>query len=204
MDQVFGTGRVCSKCTHYLFESEDGGLIPADACPINCVINDFLIFGPGNEKLPKGVLPPRKDGENVRFTIQYQIRVWYEYCDGGTRSRDVKVAGKIFTQEMTAPLCPTGRQQLVLDGEDHTLIVKKVALNAVRAELVPKPGDSPAEFPPYAIQVTLEKDFFVMAIGKAIVCISSCGFSQENFPAFQDGCGGCAQEGAAEREYSGQ
>ncbi|MDR1204128.1 MAG: hypothetical protein LBL26_01415 [Peptococcaceae bacterium] len=186
MDVVFGTGRVCSGSAHYLSESEDGAPIPADACPINCVINDFLIRGQGSEGTP-----PQKDGGSVRFTVGYQVRVWYEYCSD-TRGRDVKAASKIFEQELTVPLCPTGSQQLVLSEDGHTLIVKKIALNAVRAELVPKPEDYPADFPPYAIMVSLEKDFFAMAIGRAAVCVSSSGFYQENFPVFPGDCGGCA------------
>jgi hypothetical protein len=199
LDQVFGTGRVCSQTTHYLSELEDGSPIPADACPINCVINDFLIYGLGNESLPPGVLPPRKDGKCVRFTVRYQIRVWYEYCSSVTRGRDVKVASKTFEQELTVPLCPTGKQQLVLDEDDHTLIVKKVVLNAVRAELVSKPEGFPADFPLYAIQVTLDKDFFVMTIGKAIVCVPGGGFCQENFPMFPEDCGGDCCGAAAEQ-----
>jgi hypothetical protein len=84
MDLVFGTGRVCSGSTHYLFESEDGAPIPADACPINCVINDFLICGQGGEgsfpreegNHPGAMRHPSKEGNCVRFTIRYQIRVW--------------------------------------------------------------------------------------------------------------------------------
>jgi hypothetical protein len=89
----------------------------------------------------------------------------------------------------------------VLNEDDYTLIVKKIALNAVRAELVPKPEGFPKEFPPYAIKATLEKDLFAMVIGKAVVCVSNCGFYQENFPMFQDDCGCC---GTAERDCSGQ
>jgi hypothetical protein len=201
MDQVFGTGRVCSNCAHYLSESEDGSSIPADACPINCVVNDFLIYGLGDESLPDGVQPPRKDGNCVRFTIQFTIRVWYEYCSSETHGRDVKAASKTFMQELAVPLCSTGRQQLVLCEDDCSLTVKRVALRVVRAELTPKPEDFPADFPLYAIRVILEKDFFVMAVGKAVVCISSCGFSQENLPVFQEDCGG-VQENPTEQAYS--
>jgi hypothetical protein len=201
MEVVFGTGRVCSGSTHYLSESEDGSPIPADACPINCVINDFLIHG---QECPG--IPPQKDGKSVRFTVGYQVRVWYEYCDSETRGRDVKAASKVFEQELIVPLCPTGSQQLVLREDDHTLIIKKITMNAVRAELVSKPGGFPEDFPPYAIQVFLEKDFFAMAIGRAVVCVSSCGFYQENFPVFPGDCGDCdcGGCGAAEGDSSAQ
>lgn len=58
MDKVCATGRKCFHDIHYLFETETGLPIPADACPINCVVSNLIIFGVGSEPLPKGVFPP--------------------------------------------------------------------------------------------------------------------------------------------------
>jgi hypothetical protein len=184
MERVFGTGGRCFQGTHYLFESEDHCPIPMDASPINCVISHFVIYGVGSEAVPEGVLPPRKIGNMIHFTIGYQIRTWYEFYSTDTRTCEVKVAGGAFEKELVVPLRPTGLHHLLLDNDDCTLFIKKITLDAVRAELTPRPEGFSESFSPYAIQVTVEKEFFVLTIGKAIVCVSSCNSYLEGTPAF--------------------
>jgi hypothetical protein len=174
MERVFGSGSRCFYGTHCLFESEEGDPIPADASPINCVISHFVIYGVGGETAPEGVLPPRKIGNCIYFTIGYQIRVWYEYYSAETRTCEVAVASGAFDQELAAPLDQTGQGQWSLDQEDQTLFIKKIALNAVRVELASRPEGFSGKCSPYVIQVTVQKEFFVLTVGKSVVCISGC------------------------------
>jgi hypothetical protein len=155
-----------------------------DASPINCVVSHFVIYGVGGETVPEGIMPPRKIGNKIHFTIGYQIRVWYEFYSSETRTCEVKVAGGTFEKELVVPLRQTGLHHLLLDNDDCTLFIKKITMDAVRAELVPRPEGFPENCSPYAIQVTMEKEFFVLTIGKAIVCVPSCNSYLEGTPAF--------------------
>ena len=49
-----------------------------------------------------------------------------------------------------------------------------LALTVFRAILVPRPSEYPCTYPPYAIEVTVENEYFALETGRPIVCIPTC------------------------------
>ncbi len=174
MDKVCATGRKCFHDIHYLFETETGLPIPADACPINCVVSNLIIFGVGSEPLPKGVFPPRRVGGCVFFTVQYRVRVWFEFFDPVTNCTEVGVANCVFDRELAVPIKDVDGGCILCNPEATELCIRRLQLDCIRAVVIPRPPGFPNTFPPFAIEVTVEKEFFVLESGRSIICIPTC------------------------------
>jgi len=174
MEKVCATGTKCFHDVHYLFENESGRPIPPDACPINCVVSNFVILGVGDEPCPHGVNPPRRVGLCVIFTVRYRVRVWYEYVDPQTNTLEVGMASNVFERELSVPVELVDGGCVLCQPESLDLCVRRINLDCIRAALVPRPAGFPSNFPPFAIEVTVEKEFFVMESGKSIVCLPTC------------------------------
>lgn len=174
MEKVCASGTKCFHDIHYIFENEQGCPIPADACPINCVVCNFKIYGVGQEPASEGVSLPRRVGSCVIFTICYKVRVWYEFFDSRCNNLEVGVACNVFERELAIPLEEIDGGCVLCQPEAVDLCIRRLNLDCIRAVVVPKPDGFPTSFPPYAIEVTVEKEFFAMESGKSIICIPTC------------------------------
>jgi len=174
MEKVCASGTKCFHDVHYLFETEGGFPIPPDACPINCVVSNFAIYGVGTTPLKPGVLAPRRVGECIVFTVVYKVRVWFEYFDPVNNSVEVGMASQCFERELAVPVEDIDGGCVLCQPEAVDLCIRRINLDCIRAVVVPRPEGFPASFPPYAIEVTVEKEFFAMESGRSIVCLPTC------------------------------
>lgn len=174
MEKVCASGTKCFHDIHYLFEGENGLPIPADACPINCVVSSFAICGVGQEPLRGRVLAPRRVGDCILFTVVYRIRVWYEFFDSGTGSLEVGMASNLFERELAVPVEDIDGGCVLCQPEAVDLCIRRINLDCIRAVVVPRPGGFPPSLPPFAIEVTVEKEFFAMESGRSIICLPTC------------------------------
>lgn len=174
MEKVCASGTKCFHDIHYLFETESGRPIPADACPINCVVSNFSILGVGNEPLPPNVFGPRRIGDCVFFTVNYKVRVWFEFFDPILNSLEVGVASQCFQRELAIPVEEIDGGCILCQPEALDLCIRRINLDCIRAVVVPRPAGFPPNFPPFAIEVTVEKEFFALESGRSIICIPTC------------------------------
>ncbi len=174
MEKVCASGSKCFHDIHYLFETESGCPIPADACPINCVVSNFVICGMDNETLPHGVLGPRRVGNCVMFTVSYRVRVWFEFFDSGDGALEVGMASQNFERELSIPVENINGGCVLCQPETVELCIRRLNLDCIRAIVVPRPEGFPCNFPPFAIEVTVEKEFFALESGRSIICIPTC------------------------------
>ncbi len=174
LEKVCASGTKCFHDIHYLFEDERGCPIPADSCPINCVVSNFTIFGVGNEPLRDGIEAPRRVGECIVFNVAYKVRVWYEFFDTSTNCLEVRMASQFFERELAVPVTDIDGGCVLCQPEAVDLCIRRINLDCIRAVVVPRPQGYPSTFPPYAVEVTVEKEFFAMESGKSIVCVPTC------------------------------
>jgi len=174
LEKVCASGTKCFHDIHYLFESETGCPIPADACPINCVVSNFVILGVGEDNCPHGVTPPRRVGLCVIFTVRYRVRVWFEFVDPQSNTLEVGMASNVFERELSVPVELVDGGCVLCQPESLDLCIRRINLDCIRAALVPRPIGFPNTFPPFAIEVTVEKEFFVMEYGRSIICLPTC------------------------------
>lgn len=174
MEKVCSSGSKCFHDIHYLFETETGRPIPPDACPINCVVSNFDICGLGIDAVPEGVLGPRRVGNCVLFTVSYRVRVWFEFFDTNSNSLEVGMASQVFERELAVPVENIDGGCILCQPEAVDLCIRRINLDCIRAVIVPRPEGFPPTFPPFAIEVTVEKEFFVLESGRSIVCIPTC------------------------------
>ena len=64
--------------------TETGAPIPSDACPINCVVSNFVICGAEKEDCSPGASCPSRIGDCIVFTVKYKVRVWFEFFDNAS------------------------------------------------------------------------------------------------------------------------
>lgn len=174
MEKICASGTRCFHDIHYLFESENGCPIPADACPINCVVSNFAICGVGKEPLRDKQQPPRRIGDCVIFTVVYKVRVWYEFFDTCSCSVEVGMASKVFERELAVPVEDIDGGCILCQPEAVDLCIRRINLDCIKAVVIPRPDGFPCTYPPYAIEVTVEKEFFALESGRSIVCIPTC------------------------------
>lgn len=174
MEKVCASGSKCFHDIHYLFRTEAGRPVPSDACPINCVVSNFAICGVGKEDCPPGTSCPRRIGDCIVFTVRYKVRVWFEFFDNASGNLEVGMASECFTRELAVPVENVGRGCVLCNPEATDICIRRINLDCIRAELVPRPSGFPSNFPPFAIEVTVEKEFFAMESGRSIICIPTC------------------------------
>lgn len=178
MEKVCSSGTKCFHDIHYLFETESGRPVPADACPINCVVSHFEILGTGSQCSHKDehkeISGPRRIGACIVFTVRYRVRVWFEFVDPVNNILEVGVASQVFERELAVPVQEVNGGCVLCQPEAVDLCIRRVNLDCIRAALVPRPAGFPVTFPPFAIEVTVEKEFFAMESGRSIICIPTC------------------------------
>jgi len=172
-EKVCASGRKCFHDIHYLFESDTGIPIPADACPLNCIANSLVIVGV-NVPVPPGGFPPRRVGNCIIFVVQYRVRVFYEFFDVATNSVEVASAVGVFDRELAVPVTDFNGGCILCEPEATNICVRRINFDCIRAILVPRPAGFPPSFPPFAIEVTIEKEFFALESGRSIICIPAC------------------------------
>ncbi|MFY9378242.1 MAG: hypothetical protein WAP58_08625 [Peptococcia bacterium] len=173
LEKVCASGTKCFHDIHFLFESVTGQDIPADACPLNCIANNLFIIGV-NAPVPPGGFPPRRIGDCIVFTVQYRVRVFFEFTDPFTGNIEVGQAQGVFDRELAVPVEDFNGGCFLCDPNDTEICVRRVTFDCIRAALVPRPPGFPSDFPPFAIQVTVEKEFFALQSGRSIVCVPTC------------------------------
>jgi len=174
MEKVCASGSKCFHDVFYLFKTENGCPVPADACPINAVVSNFCICGVGNEPCPPRVLPPRRLGDCIMFTVRFKVRVWFEFFDQESGCLEVGMASEFFTKEVSIPVEDIDGGCVLCNQEAVDLCIRRIQLDCIRATLVPRPAEYPCTFPPYAIEVTVENEYFALETGRSIVCIPTC------------------------------
>jgi len=172
LEKVCASGTKCFHDVHYLFETETGVAIPADACPLNCIANNLVIIGV-NVPVPPGGFPPRRIGNCIVFTIQYRVRVFFEFVSAAG-SIEVGLAVGVFDRELAVPVEDFNGGCVLCEPEDTDICVRRLNFDCIRAALVPRPVGFPTTFPPFAIEVTVEKEFFALQSGRSIVCLPTC------------------------------
>ncbi len=173
MEKVCATGTKCFHDIHYLFETDTGRPIPPDACPINCVASNLEIIGV-DAPVPPGGFPPRRIGDCIIFVVRYKVRVFFEFFDPATNSLEVGVAMGVFNRELSVPVQDIDGGCVLCAPEQTDICIRRISFDCIRAVLVPRPAGFPHTFPPFAIEVTVEKQFFALQSGRSIVCIASC------------------------------
>lgn len=173
LEKVCATGQKCFHDIHFLFETTTGSPIPVDACPINCIASNLVIVGV-DVPVPPGGFPPRRVGNCIIFVVRYMIRVFFEFVDPATGIIDVGTASEIFTRELAVPVTNINGGCVLCIPEETTICVRQLNFDCIRALLVPRPEGFPDTFPPFAIEVTVEKEFFVLESGRSIVCLPTC------------------------------
>lgn len=171
MEKVCASGSKCFHDVYYLFQTECGNPVPADACPINAVVSNFVVCGVGCEPCPPRVLPPRRVNDCVLFTVKYKVRVWFEFFDAGSGCLEVGMASEFFTKEVAIPVEDIDGGCILCNPESVDLCIRRLKLDCLRALLVPRPSEFPCTYPPYAIEVTVENEYFALESGRSIVCI---------------------------------
>lgn len=189
MEKICASGTKCFHDIHYLFETERGCPIPADACPVNCVVTNFVICGVC-DPLPHGVLGPRRVGDCIVFTVQYKVRVWFEFFDPITGCIDMGIACNVFQRELAVPVEEIDGGCILCQPEAADICIRRINLDCIRAVVVPRPEGFPCTFPPFAIEVTVEKEFFALESGRSIICIPTCVEEciELPFPVFPGEC----------------
>lgn len=172
-EKVCASGRKCFHDIHFLFESENGAPVPADACPINCVASNLKIIGV-DTPVPPGGFPPRRVGDCIVFTVKYRVRVFFEFFDSVADSIEVGSASATFERELAVPVEDFDRGCILCEPEATDICVRRIKFDCIRAVLVPRPPGFPSTFPPFAIEVTVEKEFFALESGRSIICIPTC------------------------------
>lgn len=172
LEKVCSSGTKCFHDIHYLFESETGMDIPADACPINCIANNLAIVGV-DIPVPPGGFPPRRVGDCIVFTVRYRVRVFFEFIDAAGEVQ-VGMASGMFERELAIPVEDFDGGCVLCEPEDTDICLRVLNFNCIRAVLVPRPAGFPTTFPPFAIEVTVEKEFFGLESGRSIVCLPTC------------------------------
>jgi len=185
MERVCASGSESQRHVHFLSETKEGKAIPQDACPLNCVVCNFAILGIGDEPCPEGVLSPRRLGDNVVFTISYQVRVWFEYFDTAKQCLEVGVAGKRFIQEISVPIQEIEGGWTLCPPEEIELCIRRIKLNCLCAHLVPRKGAGGSTT--YVFKVIVQTEFFVMESGRSVICMPSCSGCM-SIPAVPDNC----------------
>lgn len=173
LEKVCASGTKCFHDIHDLFETDTGMNIPADACPINCIATGLVIIGV-NTPVPPGGFPPRRVGNCIIFTVQYRVRVFFEFTDLITNTLEIGSASGTFDRELAVPVTDIQGGCVLCQPEETTICVRRIAFDCIRAALVPRPAGFPMTFPPFAIEVTVEKEFFALQSGRSIVCIPTC------------------------------
>lgn len=173
LEKVCASGTKCFHDVHYLFETETGDPIPADACPLNCIANNLAIIGV-NVPVPPGGFPPRRVGGCIVFTVAYRVRVFFEFVDPVTGLVEVGLACGIFDRELAVPVEDFDGGCVLCEPEATDICVRRINFDCIRAVTVPRPEGFPMTFPPFAIEVTVEKEFFALESGRSIVCIPTC------------------------------
>lgn len=173
LEKVCASGRKCFHDVHYLFETEAGTPIPADACPLNCIANNLVIIGV-NVPVPPGGFPPRRVGDCIIFTVAYRVRVFFEFVDPVTGLLEVGMTSGIFDRELAVPVEEFDGGCVLCEPEATDICVRRINFDCIRAVTVPRPVGFPTTFPPFAIEVTVEKEFFALESGRSIVCIPTC------------------------------
>jgi len=173
MEKVCASGRKCFHDIHYLFENEAGCPIPTDACPINCIASNLKIIGV-NIPVPPGGAPPRRVGECIIFTVSYRVRVFYEFFDTAIESIEMGTAAGCFDRELAVPVNNFDGGCVLCNPEENEICVRRINFDCIRAVVVPRPAGFPSTFPPYAIEVTVEKEFFALESGRSIICMPTC------------------------------
>lgn len=173
LEKVCASGTKCFHDIHFLFESVTGRPIPADACPINCVVTNLQIVGV-DIPVPPGGFPPRRVGNCIIFVVRYVVRVFFEFTDPFTGTIDVATASGTFDRELAVPVTDIQGGCVLCTPEPTAICVRRINFDCIRAVVVPRPAEFPTTFPPFAIQVTVEKSFFALQSGRSIVCIPTC------------------------------
>lgn len=173
MEKVCASGRKCFHDIHYLFENEEGRPIPADACPFNCNVCNFNILGV-TAPVPPGGFPPRRVGDCIIFVVQYKVRVWYEFFNQVTDELEMGTAFACFDRELAVPLSDFDGGCVLCNPEETEICVRRISLDCIKAQVVPRPSGFPDTFPPFAIEVTVEKEFFALESGRSIICLPIC------------------------------
>lgn len=185
MEKVCASGSKCFHDIHYLFLSEGGAPIPADACPINCVVSNFIIYGVNGGVNEAGLehhkpkpdpepVAPHRIGDCVYFTVGYRVRVWYEYFDTTTSNLEVGLTSEFFQRELAVPIEEIDGGCVLCQPEALDLCIRRLNLDCIRAVVVPRPSGFPTTFPPFAIETTVEKEFFALESGRSIICLPTC------------------------------
>lgn len=173
LEKVCATGTKCYHDIHYLFESDTGLPIPADACPLNCVVNNLVIIGV-DIPVPPGGFPPRRVGDCIIFTVQYRVRVFFEFFDAATNSTEVGTAEGTFERELAVPVEDINGGCITCNPQEIDICIRRLNLDCIRALVVPRPAGFPGTFPPFALEITVEKEFFALESGRSIVCVPAC------------------------------
>ncbi len=173
MEKVCASGQKCFHDIHYLFKTDAGVPVPADACPINCIASNLKIVGV-NAPVPPGGFAPRRVGDCIIFTIQYKVRVFFEFFDTASDSLEMGTASGCFDRELAVPVEDFQGGCILCKPEETEICVRRINFDCIRAVLVPRPAGFPTTFPPFAIEVTVEKEFFALESGRSIICIPTC------------------------------
>jgi len=173
LEKVCASGIKCFHDVHYLFETDTGDPIPADACPINCIANNLAIIGV-NVPVPPGGFPPRRVGNCIVFTVQYRVRVFFEFVDPNTNTIEVGLAVGVFDRELAVPVESFNGGCVLCEPGETEICIRRLNFDCIRAALVPRPAGFPPTFPPFAIEVVVEKEFFALESGRSIVCLPTC------------------------------
>jgi hypothetical protein len=173
MEKVCASGQKCFHDIHYLFETDAGAPIPTDACPINCIASNLRIIGV-NAPVPPGGCGPRRVGDCIVFTVRYRVRVFFEFFDPQNDSIEMGSASGSFDRELAVPVEDFQGGCVLCMPEETEICVRRLNFDCIRATLVPRPPQFPPSFPPFAIEVTVEKEFFALESGRSIICIPTC------------------------------
>lgn len=173
LEKVCATGTKCFHDIHFLFEDITGFNIPSDACPINCFVSGLQIVGV-DIPVPPGGFPPRRVGNCIIFTVRYTVTVFFEFTNVVTGIIEIGTARATFDRELSVPVTDIQGGCVLCTPEATTICVRNINFDCIMATVVTTPTGFPPAFPPFAIQVTVEKQFFALQSGNSIVCLPTC------------------------------
>jgi hypothetical protein len=110
----------------------------------------------------------------VFFTVTYRVRIWFEFFDPGSNNLEVGMASQCFQRELAVPVEEIDGGCVLCQPEALDLCIRRINLDCIRAVVVPRPSGFPTTFPPFAIEVTVEKEFFALESGRSIICMPTC------------------------------
>lgn len=183
MEKICASGSKCFREIHYLRQTGKGCPIPPDACPINCVVSNFVICGTGCAACPPGVLPPRRVGDCILFTVKYKVRVWFEYFERESKCLEVGMACESFLREFAIPVENIDGGCILCNPEAVELCIRRIKLACLCASVVPRPVGSPPNCPPHVLEVTVESELFALESGRSIICVPTCAGTCLDLPA---------------------